>query len=771
MKNDESIIDRIVSTRQIRDIGEVFKDEEPSEEDCLSKQTPGKQGVGSAIFSKTTVQLLQEMTTSLETHGSIVNIMEPNVSARLATTRRGTGQFVAESANISNLDGFWDHFVDSIRKEESSSQLDDLIRRVIHLEFPKEDVPTVRRVINVGRLHDNRARYSPGSWVEIRGYDMKWRLDMITRVVKQAPDDWDWNNPNNAREQPQWDFYYHCGKHRRLREDELRSPKEGLRRVFGRRPWVWQQYACIKVEDKLRFQEGHQNDCILFDVQKYVAELWEEWLNHPSNSDFKAVFDDDRVGDFGRRELIIHVMKPFKLMEKIKEDKEVWDFAGDSSIGIYTYLGLLGSGATILCVILFVQVAVPVLLALAVDGCPLIQWLKILGSDVCTSDQEREDGGYDLEEYRDGTYHAMTLVICALYLVRVVPDTLITFHNTMGAQNTAYSRLLSLRQLLWSQGDDTLAQMFGYKLDIYMNTAYVSALYLLNIYIIMHTDTVLDIILNSLAFEFVARLDEETTKTLWWDPEQRWITAGAMSMVLQTTMKLKWLKDSKLFSQEFAVDEETLRAACRNDPNLLWNSLVSSEDTNNTAFMTKDEIITSRFRKVAHELNNENAIDEYEKPPVYFGFLDRYIRKFLHQKDRSTFNRFINYRTWSRWEKVLYMSPVPSLDDLFVTKHGKVKLDKSLDKIGPPDEKFVNFDPDDQGELGKRMFAYHAANVLLLKHVFPGLKNVWTKKHFRSFWFRLFDGLLEWIAYVVTLSFPFFVVVAIIGVTISWLGK
>lgn len=39
-------------------------------------------------------------------------------------------------------------------------------------------------------------------------------------------------------------------------------------------PWIWQQWAMLKLEEKLRFQEGHQHDCMEMDVQKYGAGMY-----------------------------------------------------------------------------------------------------------------------------------------------------------------------------------------------------------------------------------------------------------------------------------------------------------------------------------------------------------------------------------------------------------------------------------------------------------------------------------------------------------------
>ena len=37
------------------------------------------------------------------------------------------------------------------------------------------------------------------------------------------------------------------------------------------------------------------------------VDLWDQWLDHPENADFKAVFEDERIGDLGRSELETHV--------------------------------------------------------------------------------------------------------------------------------------------------------------------------------------------------------------------------------------------------------------------------------------------------------------------------------------------------------------------------------------------------------------------------------------------------------------------------------
>ena len=35
------------------------------------------------------------------------------------------------------------------------------------------------------------------------------------------------------------------------------------------------------------------------DIQKFAVDLWAKWLDHPSNVDFKNLYNDKRVGEEG----------------------------------------------------------------------------------------------------------------------------------------------------------------------------------------------------------------------------------------------------------------------------------------------------------------------------------------------------------------------------------------------------------------------------------------------------------------------------------------
>jgi hypothetical protein len=195
----------------------------------------------------------------------------------------------------------------------------------------KNQTPTPSDLIpTLGELKFNSSLFLPGNWVEIEGYDMTWRLDMITRVIKTAPDDYDWNDPAHDGIDPPWNFTYNAGIDRHIDEDEMRASETGLKLIFGCRPWVWQQWALLKLEHKMRFQKDHQvsrcynltsllrcqhsdsndsrqDDFIHMDIQKYAYDLWEQWVHDPQNSEFRKVYFDERIGEKGRKILLNHV--------------------------------------------------------------------------------------------------------------------------------------------------------------------------------------------------------------------------------------------------------------------------------------------------------------------------------------------------------------------------------------------------------------------------------------------------------------------------------
>mmetsp|Transcript_16158 Transcript_16158/g.24215 ORF Transcript_16158/g.24215 Transcript_16158/m.24215 type:complete len:767 (-) Transcript_16158:215-2515(-) len=643
----------------------------------------------------------------------------------------------------------------SVTNDRSGSveNLSVLVEEMIEKEFPiKDQIPSGRQLINVGELEQNRSVYSPGDWVEIEGLDMKWRVDMITRVIKQAPESYDWNDPKNEGKEPKWTYTYNAGTERDVEAHDLRTPETGLLILFGKRPWVWQQYAMLKLENKLRFQKGHQDDFMELDIQKYASDLWERWLEDPANIEFKELFYDERIGEKGRMLLTSHITKPFELIDVMGEENKEWDFKDDDNINVFTYLSMHGSGIVLPLLVLTIQLVIPFLLVLDTN--------KKRASEGCTSGEELN---YDLHLSK-----IMTLVVFVYYTFSIIPETYTNFFNVAGAADTVYSRLLSIRRGLWLQADDNLLQMIGYKLDIYMNTSYETVLSMLNIYVLLNTEEAIEVILNALAFTFIARIDEDLIKSYWYDPEKRWITAGAMSVAIQTKLQLRVLESPKLFALKFDIHEKLLRKVTNNDSNFLRSKYTSQRDADNMEFMTNAEKIELVCASVAIKAKNKSAIDEYRKPKRYFGSIEKVLRCLL--RNRPVFEKFADYRTWSYWNKIMYLSPVPDLDTIFETDGDEDwVVSSSLEEMRPP---FPNFHPEDDETNEWVLFVRHVWSVLILKDVRDSTRPALACEHYGSATFRLIDGLFfNWLSYFLHIVFPIYLILAIYETTYNIVAR
>lgn len=57
-------------------------------------------------------------------------------------------------------------------------------------------------------------------------------------------------------------------------------------------------------------------------------------------------------------------MKPFYLIDRMKEDKVEWDFHADNNLSVFTFMSLLGAGSLVPFVVFAMQIAIPIVLLL-----------------------------------------------------------------------------------------------------------------------------------------------------------------------------------------------------------------------------------------------------------------------------------------------------------------------------------------------------------------------------------------------------------------------
>ena len=158
----------------------------------------------------------------------------------------------------------------AIEDADISSFTDEqLLERLKSGKFNLRAVPTAHSVIASCLLKpkDERFDFIEGQWVERLGLDMRWHLDRVIQVHKVIDDDYDWSTLKEGDE-PDFEAAYDFGNQKMLRKAKLRHPEEGLKRIFGKRCWIWQQFCVLRLEEKLRFQKNHYCDFDKLDMDR-----------------------------------------------------------------------------------------------------------------------------------------------------------------------------------------------------------------------------------------------------------------------------------------------------------------------------------------------------------------------------------------------------------------------------------------------------------------------------------------------------------------------
>jgi len=631
-------------------------------------------------------------------------------------------------------------------------------RVLVELEHPRRINPSVRGLIQTV-LKDNGkggADFEVGDWVEIQGLDTNWNLDLVYKVQNF-----------------EGEYFYNVGARRRLRRYEIRAPQDGLLRVFGTRPWIWQQWAILKLEHQLCFHQGHRNDFEVFNIAQYARDLWFQWLNNPQNKDFKEHLADPRV-EKSQENLFDHMMKPFYQMDDMRRE-DGWDF-NDPEVSIFTYLNLHGSGYALCLVTIFLQFTIPSLLLIeTIENAGYVQLRKDnpdmtpfewLTNVFCVVDDAANC-------FNLIATSIVVMCIQALYLFKVVPDTIVKFRSVIGVGGYGpvftYARIKAISQIVADKNLDRIGQSIGKIFDLYMNTLYVYFLYMLNIFNILNQASPTEVVLNALALEFVFRIDEEYAKSVWWDPGRRWLKAGTIEITMQSVLETRVLSSPRLFSDKYGISVDEILVMCDDNDHLLYDADSSRHDRKNINCFDDTELFEYFSQKRAESKKCAEIKQEFTKLSRIFGKpeqhlldLQRLVLKFFCSRDFNfnlgVFNRHINYRTWSRWEKVLYLSKIPNVSNLFEMNSDNLPIiKKELEKIKHTSAKpFSNFSPNSTAYDANKALRRRQYQVLTFQKMKENVRQSLYQKDYDRVVFWLLNGILEWVAFVVQYGFPMY---------------
>ncbi|GMH60248.1 hypothetical protein TrST_g4495 [Triparma strigata] len=500
---------------------------------------------------------------------------------------------------------------------------------------------------------------------------------------------------SRVKEVKRYEYLYDCGLHYKMIKPKfIRAPEEGLRVVFGDRPWLWQQYALLKYEERIKFSLGHKEDFENVDPVEFAKKYWVIFLdkfkkrnpNHP-------LYNEVIVNHTKAREnLEEHLLKFFRILDDIRSGREGWeDFDSENA---YSYLSILGAGHLI-----------PIL-------CALVQFsiFAILVIDAYLHTKTIERSGYCPSGENGGDVKATGVIffIGVMYLISVIPNQIAYVGRFFGHsfnEDSASGKMMNLRSLINVFGDDTHSQVLGYNLDILMNVGLKAGFLTLNLFILFNTDSVIEIVLNCIALEFVSDMDEEFAQSLWWDYDRRWIRAGCVELLLNKEIERKKLRDIRSIVKDYGVALHNIKdmdeAKTETDTSFddvvvnavemfmkgqggntetsvkkfkegesktfkkqgFRNRSKAYEDGENPEYF--DSIYMKnviKFRSVVEKMDNRppQAVFEFGKIREEFGLLSR-LRNRLYKicgktkkSESAMFWKFEKYRTWSYWTYFLY---------------------------------------------------------------------------------------------------------------------
>eukprot|EP00924_Labyrinthula_sp_SR-Ha-C_P016960 maker-scaffold_6-snap-gene-20.55-mRNA-1 protein AED:0.00 eAED:0.00 QI:170/1/1/1/1/1/2/173/622 len=519
--------------------------------------------------------------------------------------------------------------------------------------------------------------YPQGSFIEYRTRNMVWKLGIVYKVVRIPPKDWDFERTEYVPDE-KCQIYYDVGEEGMASEDHIRAPKDGLQAVFGKRPWLWQQITLLQLEKRIRFEEKYEHDYKEINYLAFAELRFQYWLKSFDNNDFKIWYDEQPAT--ARYLLKHHIMTPFRLLEDVANNEKEWDF-DDDNISVYTYLSVLGSGFFIALLTLCIQLVAPLLLVynvkIASDDSPNLRF------EVDATTGETLNGVFlpstiaelfcitDGEDPFLGRAEGKILIaaVVLIYLGTLVPDTIIGYiRNTENSYST-YSKMNSIRNILWDNNDDTVLQQIGFKLDRVMNTGYSALLYTFMLYILLNTYIGLDLILTALAIWFIKTIDKRIANSGWFDGRNRWIRAGVVGNVLRANIETHCLLEGSSICKAYDIDKDTYKDVM-GDLKGLKNLSLAKEDDENPRYMTKKERIFSIILQQAIKKRNKAALQIYRKKEEYFS----YTTKILHVlgiRQKGIFFDLKPYRTWSRWMKLLYLPSVPTQKELDSKRESK----------------------------------------------------------------------------------------------------
>ena len=483
--------------------------------------------------------------------------------------------------------------------------------------------------------------------------------------------------------------------------------------------------------------------------------LFKQWLNHDKNKDFKLLFMSTSKDE--REKLVNHLSAPFLLINKVATNRETaggWNFDSPKvNLSVYSYQSVLGEGWLSALVIFGIQLLIPAML---------------LYSALIRSPRIDPGGANSLEKFctKEGSEDGLIVNFCIIlfYAIRQVPQVMYTFFETAGEASTTRSKLNSLRTYVWEQGRDNFGMQVGYKLEKYMNSVYIALVNSLMLFVLFLQLDPAEIVLNAIAIEFVLEFAKEVPRSALYDPSNRYIRAGCCELVLKSVINTRALGDAKQLCAAFDIDLNAYKEAVSKDGHdwriAFHSAKLSDEDEENLEYSDAKKSVWKAAEQYAVATKNRMALWVFKEYPIHFGLISTWLGE-IGLGPTCIFRRYQDYHTWSRWEKVMFLCPCTEVrstgQDSFevVTRHMPAQLASVQEELKDTQgTRYLNDTMESDLSVFER-FLLDIFKTLTFQYYALSLYNAWTQRSLRGFVFRALDGIVEFVAYVYQIIFPF----------------
>ena len=334
------------------------------------------------------------------------------------------------------------------------------------------------------------------------------------------------------------------------------------------------------------------------------------------------------------------------------------------------------------------------------------------------------------------------------------------FLHIAGISDSVVSRIQSLRKIVWDHANDSLAQSLGYTVDLFMNTGYLCALYIFNVFILFNVSDPFEILGSVIFFEFLFDLDEEIAASSWYDDEKRFIKAGVVEMCMQTNIRRERMRTKKTWTdwldQTLAEAEKEVVKKRLDEVNLPDDEtfLLGEEDDEEIELLTIAERV-ERLRNSDSRSLVKGGNNLQDKEKVYFSLICN---------DSALFERHKDLYAWSHWEELLFLYPIPTMVPESYQRGTKLVLDDDIGLLAAQRKR--RFAP---GRTKNERFLFQVRDMLSCRTM---VKDYAAAKVHRPWYVvstRVFHSLFAWPSYAVQFVFPFIIFASLIVVYMdSW---